>query len=190
MKTLNFGRNAFTTALMLLVLVFTVACGENNTSGKKRNNINTPWGGAFGGGTYYGGNGGALGSNWLDQVAAENPCVYGGQRAQTQLQVPANVNVGALYVGVTSYGDIGIVNNQNGVGIMTLYICPRAGLTGQGSLMSQVVVENSTHCPVGQISNADLILQAQGTQYPIALRPIHIPNMGIVSSICSNGMYY
>ena len=192
MKTKNNGRNAFIQALMLLVLVFSVACGENNTSGKKknRNNFNNPWGNTFGGGTYIGGNGQVLNDNWLDQIALENQCALGGQRATAQMQVPANVNVGALYVGVTSFGDIGVVQNQNGVGILTLYICPRAGLTGQGSIMSQVVIENSVYCPVGQISNLDIQLQGQATQYALALRPIHIPNMGITSSICTNGMYY
>lgn len=191
MKTLN-GKNALMKVLVLVVLVFAAACGENNTSGKNKNrNNNYPWGGTFGGGgTFVGGNGNSLPANWLDQVAIENPCLYGGQRAQAQLQVQANVNVGALYVGVTSEGDMAIVNNQNGLPLMTLYICPRPDLTGQGTIIRQPITENSVSCPVGQISSSEVSLQGQYGQYRLNLRPIHIPNAGVVSSLCvNNGMF-
>lgn len=192
MRTLFFGKKAFMQVMMLFVLVFSVSCGENNTTGKNKNRNNSvyPWGGTFGGGTYHGGNGNQLPSNWLDVVAQQNPCQFGGQRAQAQMQVQANVNVGALYVGVTSEGDMAIVNNQNGVAVMTVYICPRPDLTGQGTITRQPITESSQFCPVGQVTASDVTIQGQYGQYYLKFAPIHIPGTDRISQLCSNNMYY
>tara|TARA_B100001971_G_C18268036_1_gene596498 strand:- start:69340 stop:69912 length:573 start_codon:yes stop_codon:yes gene_type:complete len=190
MKTL-FGKKGLMQIFMLFVLVFSVACGENNTSGKKKTSSGIyPWGNTYGGGVYSGGNGNSLPSNWLDIVAQENPCQFGGQRAQAQMQVQANVNVGALYVGVTSEGDISLVQNQGGIAMMTVYICPRPDLTGQGSITKQPITENSVYCPVGQVSASDVTLQGQYGQYYLKFAPIHIPGTDRISQLCSNGYYY
>jgi len=193
MRTQRFGmKAAFKKALMLSVLALSlVACGENNTTGKSSNSTSGTWGqfGGYGGGQYYGGNGNQLPSDWLDRVGQENPCQMGGQRAQAQMAVQANVNVGALYVGVTSEGDIAVVNNENGAPTMTLFICPRPDLTGQGSITNQPITEASQYCPVGQVSASDVQLQGQYGQYYLKFAPIHIPGTNRISSICSNGMY-
>jgi len=175
-----------TIAIILFVASLSVGCGKNNTSGDNSSTQATVGWGGFGGGTYAGGNGNSLPSNWMDIVAQENTCYQGGTRAATSLTVNANVNVGALYVGVTSYGDISVIRNENGQSVMHMYICPRSGLNGQGNLTSQVVVENSQSCPMGQISNADIQLGSQyGQPYYLAFRPIHIQGYGS-SSLCQN----
>ncbi|MCO4754641.1 MAG: hypothetical protein KC478_09160 [Bacteriovoracaceae bacterium] len=175
-----------TIAIILFVASLSVGCGKNNTSGDSSSTQATVGWGGFGGGTYVGGNGNSLPSNWMDIVAQENTCYQGGTRAATSLTVNANVNVGALYVGVTSYGDISVIRNENGQSVMHMYICPRDGLNGQGNLTSQVVVENSQSCPMGQISNADIQLGSQyGQPYYLAFRPIHIQGY-VSSSLCQN----
>lgn len=188
MRTLKLSLGAaLKKVLMLSVLALMVAsCGENNTTGKKRNNVGN-WGsfGGFGGGQYYGGNGNTLPNDWMDRIAMENPCHYGGQRAQTQLQVNSTVNVGAMYAGVTSEGDIAIVNNQGGVAVMTLFICPRPDLTGQGNITRQPITEASQFCPIGQITASDVSISGQYGTYYLKFAPIHIPGTDRISSICT-----
>lgn len=186
----RFARGLKNLAVILFVATLSVACGKNNTSGDSSNNSNVGWGG-FGGGVYQGGNGNSLPSNWMDIVSSENSCYQGGNRAQTSINVNAQVNVGALYVGVTSYGDIAVIRNENGQSVMHMYLCPRNGLTGQGNVMSQVVVENSYSCPIGQISNADVQLSSSyGQPYYLGFRPIHIQGTQAQSSLCNNYQYY
>lgn len=198
-KTVGLGLKRLATFMIAASIM--VSCGKNNTSGTTTD-ISDNWN--IGGGVYGGGNGNQLPSNWMDVVSRENPCYFGGtQRSQAQIQINANVNVGAVYVGVTSYGDIAIVQNQGGVPTMKMYICQRAGLTGQGQVMNQnQVVENSQYCPLGQISDIDVMLGAQNQNhysgwntptnnpYQLAFRPIHIPGTGVQSSLCSNQYYY
>lgn len=191
-KTAGLGLKRLATFMVAATIM--VSCGKNNTSGTttdQADNWNT-WGDGYTlpGGTYGSGNGNQLPGNWMNVVSQENPCYQGGQRSTAQLELNINANAGGAFVGVTSYGDIAVVANQNGRTVATMYICPRYGLTGQGQFISQPVIESSPYCPIGQVSNLDVQLGSQaGQPYYLAFRPIHIPGTGYQSSLCSNQYY-
>jgi hypothetical protein len=161
--------------------ILAVGCGNQNTSGKGSNNapINTGING-FNNGQY----GQYSGQQLLSIVGNENPCVAGGQRAYVQIPVNGmNINMGSTHIGVSSLGDIAIFQN-NGAPTLDLHICQRAGATGQGQLLANPILETSQLCPVSQVTAANVVLSGQQVQYEIAFRPIHIPQVGIFSSIC------
>lgn len=192
MKTINKAKIKGRTKLasIIIMALFVVGCGKNNTSGKN-NDVGTVGNAGIGYGP--GSLSHQLPGDWMNIVAQENPCRMGGQRAQTQVQVTTNVNVGGIYVGVSSFGDIAVIQNQGQAPIMTMYICPRQGLTGQGHIIDAPITENSTHCPFGQITKVDVALSSQYGTYPVAFRPIHIPNAGVYSQLCNQNqqsMYY
>lgn len=192
MKNLNKGKLLKSLLSIALLSTLFVSCGQDNKTGQSSRNSSIGsgiWGNVYNNGQYGGGNGAQLPSNFLDIIAQENTCVQGGQRSQAQITLNQNINAGSLYVGVTSYGDISVVQNRGGVATMTMYICPRAGLTGQGQLMQNPIVNISQACPVGEISRAHMVLTGQPS-YEVIFRPIHIPNSGIRSSLCNSQYYY
>lgn len=176
--------------VLSVITMMSIACGKDNTSGKSGNNSNVNGGT----GIYnYPGYGNVYGTMSLDQilvtVGQENPCLQGGQRAYTQIPLQGiNVNVGSSHLGVSPFGDIAVVHNI-GQPVMDLLICPRAGLTGQGQLLYNPIIETSQFCPVGQITAADVMLSGQ-VPYQVKFAPIHIPGTDQLSQICNNGMYY
>ena len=134
---------------------------------------------------FAGGNGTALPPNWQDIIRQENPCQYGGnQRRTVTFPVQVNANVGSMYVGVTSEGDIAYIQNQNGNITLTAEICARPDLGNGGQVSQKIVVNNSLACPVGEITEAYISLQGNYGTYTLGLRPIHVPNIGIASSLC------
>jgi hypothetical protein len=159
-----------------------IGCGNENTSGKGNNNapINNGYGiGQYGNGQY----GQYSMQQIIEIVGQENQCAQGGQRALVQIPLNGvNVNIGNSHVGVSSYGDIAIVHN-NGAAVMDIYICQRAGVSGQGQLLANPILEASQQCPIGQITAANIVLSGQ-QQYQVAFRPIHIPNVNIYSQVC------
>jgi hypothetical protein len=174
----NLRVNKFIKSLLTVALVSTlfVSCGKDNTTGKKSSNNS----GVFGAGAF--GNG-SLPSNYMNTLMQENQCAQGGQRTTVQLQLNQQVSAG-LYAGVTSFGDIAVIQNAGGGGRATLYICPRAGLQGgqtNGQLLENPIITNSVTCPIGQISRMNMILQGQ-TQYQAIFRPIDAQG----SSLCQN----
>ncbi|MEX1099116.1 MAG: hypothetical protein WEB87_01745, partial [Bacteriovoracaceae bacterium] len=175
-------------AILMILTAMTVSCGKNNTTGKDNDSSTIGWNG-FGTGPYTGSNGNTLPANWMDIVGQENPCYQGGQRAPAQMPINATVNVGALYVGVTSEGDIAVVQNQGGAPTMNLYICPRPGLTGQGQLYDNIVLEHSNECPVSQITKTNVALEAQYGPFYLKFAPIHIPGTNRMSQLCSSNYY-
>lgn len=169
------------------ISIMAVSCGGDNTSGKSGNS-NTGNIGTFGN---YPGYGNVYGNMSLDQmmpiIGQENPCAMGGQRSYVQIPLQGiNVNVGMSHVGVSPFGDIAVVHNI-GQPVMDLHICPRAGLTGQGQLLYNPIIETSQWCPVGQITAADVMLSGQ-VPYQVKFAPIHIPGTDQLSQLC-NGMY-
>lgn len=161
-----------------LISLAAVSCGKDNTSGQSSNASTTA--GIY---SQYPGYGNVYGTMTLDQimtaVSAENPCDQGGTRVRVQIPLQMNVNTGSSYLGVTSFGDIAVAYNQ-AQPVIDLYICPRAGATGQGQLSYNPILETSTQCPVGQISAAEVILSGQ-VPYTLRFRPINSTG----SSVCT-----
>lgn len=131
-------------AMLILVASFAVACGQNNTSGKSSNN--NGW--DFGGGGISG----------------------GSQNGRIEIRQQLNYNVGnGVFVGVTSEGDIAIIQNNQ----MRISICQRADfIQGQGSF-SQASVGTSGYCSVNEINNLDVNLPGRYGTYRLAFRPIY-----------------
>ena len=172
--------NILKTALLVgLTATLLASCGKKNSSGGKKS----------GGGTVvddygiYSTANGAPG-NWFEIVEQENPCYQGGQRAFVQIPLNANVNAGAVHVGVSSYGDITVVHAETGQPTMDVYICPRADLTGQGDILQYPVLNTSYECPISEVTAADIVLYGSQVQYQVKFAPIHIPNAGRYSQIC------
>jgi hypothetical protein len=194
MKAQSKKRTSKTRMLKNLVIlsslaILAVGCGNQNTSGKGDdttgyNGYGTP--GTYGTGQY--------GQYSMDQIISivgqENQCAQGGQRSFVQVPLNGtNVNIGSSHVGVSSFGDIAIVHNINGGTMMDLYICQRAGASGQGQLLQNPVLEASQNCPVGQITAADLVLSGQ-QQYQVKFAPIHIPGTNRYSQVCATNQQY
>lgn len=168
-----------TLVLSLSTLLLASCGGGKNTSGGK-SKIDP----LAGGGVIAGGNGQVLPSNWRNVVRQENPCISGGgTRRVVSFPVQTNANVGAIYVGVTSEGDIAYINNNNGTTTLTVEVCQRPDLGNGGQVAQKIVVNNSYYCPVGEITEAYLSLKGNYGQYTLALRPIHVPGY-VHSSLC------
>lgn len=179
-------------AVLGAISAMAVGCGADNTSGKSGNS--TAGTNGYGTGVYnYPGYGNQYGNMTLDQmlpiIAQENPCLQGGQRSYVQIPLQGiNVNVGSSHLGVSPFGDIAVVHNV-GQPVMDLHICPRAGITGQGQLLYNPILETSQYCPVGQITAADIMLSGQ-VPYQVKFAPIHIPGTDQLSQLCNMQGYY
>lgn len=157
MKSLGLG------ILHLALLTMLFACGKDNESGKKSkswgfgnpytngySNINSPY---------------SYGGMSVNQVMQQNPCVsgmgggmpgYPGQPIQGQrfaIQVPLTnfptvIPPNDIYVGVTSYGDVGVLVGRamNQPPLFVGYMCPRSfSPTGQGQLLG-VKIGSYSNC--------------------------------------------
>lgn len=174
----QFKRDGFSRFLKNLVVLSAVAlisvsCGKDNSSGKGSSTD------GYGSGIYnYAGYGTQYGNYTLQEmmniISQENPCAQGGTRVRVQIPLNINVNVGTPYVGVTSFGDMAVVQNQ-GQAVFEMYICPRSGANGQGQLISNPVIESSTYCAIGQITAANAVLYG-ATNYQLAFRSIQYGN--------------
>ena len=185
--------------MALVMSTLLVSCGQENESGKK--NKNNPFG--VNGGYSYSGftsaSGKSLPSNWLATVGNENPCKssYGytssnNQRVRAVVQLQGiNVNAGAVHVGVTPEGDIGIISRQNNGPVMEIYLCRRPDLTGQGTITKQPALNTSYACPISEITAADVQLPSSSGYQPYLLKfaPIHIQNAGRYSQLCQQSQY-
>ncbi len=124
----------------ITLLAILVGCGKDNKSGKS-NGIH-PW--SVGGMNPYtaGMQTPGYGNYSVSQVIAENPCggsPYGAQMQRMQIQIPLQnfptmIPANDIYVGVTSYGDVGAIVGTGGQPTFVGYICPRSPATGQGQL--------------------------------------------------------
>jgi hypothetical protein len=187
------ARNFFkVTTMLTLMSLLLISCGGENESGNNRNNVN----GYNYAGISTAGNGISLPGNWLQIVHNENPCRvnsnFNGQNTSVsgkiRVVVPlqgANINAGAFYAGVTPEGDVGIVSNQGNGPVMEVFLCPRADVSGQGSLMATPVLNTSRECPIGEITAANISLQGQfGYNYNLSFAPINILGTDRRSSLC------
>lgn len=134
------------TLLILTLLAVMASCGKDNKSGKGNyglNSLNTY--GAYGG-TSISYNGASL-----QQVINENPCV-GGYNNNSRLRSTSGAAVnsvipnGDVYVGVTSFGDVGVlVGTPNGP-VFEAYICPRSAMSAQAGAAQGITLLPYTNC--------------------------------------------
>lgn len=205
MKTKMKGFRSLKSLIILTMIAFLAAsCGQENQSGQSNdgNFVN----GVF---TNYGTVNGANINQVLNVVARENVCVGNGagfqfgnqpinatsQRVRVQTQLLANANIGSIYIGVSSYGDIVVARNNNGQIQADVYLCARAGMSNQVTQMrspfdGQIIpmtLNQSQLCPVSEITTGylDIAMQGNAGAYRFGLSPIHIPGTNRVSSLCS-----
>jgi len=177
-----------------------IGCGNENTSGKGNNNapINNGFGvGGVGGFGDYGNLGNMNSQQALNIIASENNCrsngmygnqqINGSQRVMSQVQIQgANANVNSIYIGVSTYGDIAVVQNQNGITVADLYLCQRAGMSNNVTQSSNVVLVQDNLCPFAKIDLAYFTIQGQSVQYSFGISSIHIPGTDRISQLCQN----
>jgi hypothetical protein len=108
------------------------------------------------------------------------PCQFGGGRIATPpIPLQLSVALNALYVGVTSEGDVAVVTSSNGQGVLNTFVCNRGIQAGAGSLMGNPVVNKSYFCAVDEITAArmvlpgNLILNFRAIQYGRGSRLCH-----------------
>lgn len=183
--------------MMLTFAALLVSCGQDNESGRD-DDFNNPFG-VSGGFNYNGftGTNGQSANALLEVIGNENPCrsSFGVNSTSTNSRVRTvvplngiNVNAGAVHVGVTPEGDIGVISRQSNSAVMELYLCVRPDLTGQGSITQQPALNTSFSCPISEITATNVSLPSNAGLGPYLLQfaPIHIPNAGRYSSICTN----
>lgn len=202
----NYFRSIFMMILMSLTLI---SCGQDNKSGDSSSSNNTGFitgfgvGGAIGGFNYSGissVNGIALPSNWLAVIAQENFCNvpnigFNGVATTERVRIVVpltgfNINAGAVFVGVTVEGDIGIISLQAQGPVMELLACQRPDLTSSAIPTGGNIVTNvSRECPVSEITAATIAVQSsQASQffqnYTFLFAPIHVRGTQRFSSLC------
>lgn len=178
----------FFTLTMVAVLA---SCGNDNKSGKKNNGY--PGVDAYGINQY--GNGlpyqpgvsivpTTLTGLSVAQVIAENPCITGSPKYITQIQLPnfpATISQGELYVGVTSYGDVGVIQ---GTGVNTAqfvgYMCQRNSAPGN---ITGIILGPYGKCQFKQLTAANLIYPDQSIARFRMLEGRNVQNQ--IFSVCS-----
>lgn len=142
-------------AIIALVTAFAVGCGQNNTSGTGDN----PW---DNNGGYNWGNG------W-----GNTSTPTGSHGRYTVSQPVGNTGGYGSYVGVTSEGDVAVIQN----GTLTMYICPRADYAnGQGQITQQPIVNVTNGCVVNEITAMDIQIPGRNGIYMLGFRPIYFNN--------------
>jgi hypothetical protein len=176
MKSLGLG------LLHLTLLTLLFSCGKNNQSGKNSNS----WGYTN---PYLGGNSPLLNINSpysyggmsINQVMQQNPCrggyngvpgytnqVYAGQRIPIQVPLtnfPTVIPPNDIYVGVTTFGDVGVVVGQaiNQPPLFVGYMCPRSfSPSGQGQLMG-VKIGSYSNCLFKPITASTVVFPGGAT---------------------------
>lgn len=166
--------------IYLTLLTVLMACGKKNESGKTdQYNYANPYGtGVININSPYASQTGIT----VNQVMQENACrsgfggytninqqqPYSGQRIPIQIPLtnfPSVISPNELYVGVTSYGDVGVLVGQ-GAGSPPLfvgYMCPRSFTpNGQGQLLG-VKIGSYSKCLVKPITAATVIFPGGAT---------------------------
>jgi hypothetical protein len=200
MKTNKVNRKGFRFLKNLVVLsmiaFIAASCGQENQSGQSSNND------VFGNFGNYGTINGTNISQAIAIVARENNCInfthnqFGNQqinpnaqrtRIRSQIQ-GVNVNIGAIHLGVSSFGDIAVIGNENGAVYADIYACQRPGMSGQVQQASNIIIRNSSFCPIAEIESGYFSLSTQYGVMNFGLSPIHIPGTNRVSSLCNGNL--
>lgn len=145
--------------LPLLALTLLASCGNDNKSGKSSWSYSDPYLGGISGIPSYNGTS-------VNAVLNSVPCLsagYGqsGTRQQMQMQLTGFNTVvpsGDIYVGITSYGDVGVIYGQgNNAPTFIAYLCPRSFTNYQGSVISNVRLASYTNCAFKPLVSASLV---------------------------------
>lgn len=163
----------FLNALILAGLILALGgCGKDNRSGTSGSSGAGSWGytnpylsGLSNINSAYTSNGISV-----NQVLSESPCIsgngaYSNQRYQIQIQLtsfPTVIAPNDLYVGVTSYGDVGVIAGTGGAPVFIGYICPRSFTNGQGQLLG-VQLGSYTQCLIKPIVAATVAFPGGGS---------------------------
>lgn len=136
--------------LSLIALSLVVACGKDNKSGKKDSwtytdtylgNVSTP--------------------TSLQAVFDAVPCLGGTGRAGMEFLLTGFQTVvpaGDIYVGITSYGDIAVIQgNGTSAPRFVAYLCSRDFTNPQGSVLSNVRLGSYSNCQFKPITSASLV---------------------------------
>jgi hypothetical protein len=153
-------------AVLLLGLV--VACGKDNKSGQSNeyaynngysgynaygqpnftgySNISSPY---------------SYGGYSVNTILNENPCMNYQSVGRIQIQVsltsfPSVISSGDTYVGVTSYGDVGVIVGTGAAPLFVGYICPRTVSSGNGQLTG-ISLGAYTQCAFKPLVAANMI---------------------------------
>ncbi len=144
--------------LPLLALSMLVACGKDNKSGKNEWSYSDPYLGTINNGSIP-----SYGGRSVSAVLSEVSCYAGGNGQRQQMQLPLTgfntvIPSGDFYVGMTSYGDVGVLIGQgNHAPMFIAYLCPRPFTNYQGSIISNVRVGSYSRCHFKPLPSATLI---------------------------------
>lgn len=134
--------------LPLLALTLLASCGNDNKSGKSSWSYTDPYLGGISGVPSYG-------SYSVQTVLDTVPCLssnfgLGTVRQQMQQQLTgfsSTIPSGDMYVGITSYGDVGVLLGQgNNAPVFIAYLCPRNFTNYSGSTISNIKIATQTNC--------------------------------------------
>lgn len=147
--------------LPLLALSLVVACGKDNKSGKQDSwTYSNPYLGSITG----------VPNNVSSVLSAVNcyassypGTVTGNYQGRQQMQLAMTgfqtiIPAGDVYVGITSYGDVGVVmGNGTAAPTFIAYLCPRSFTNFQGSVISNVSIGSYTNCIFKPLTAASLV---------------------------------
>lgn len=152
--------------VQLALLAALVSCGKDNESGKSGSNYSNP---------YYSNQYGSInspysyGSYSVNQIFQQHPCITTGTPSQARVQVqipiqtvPMVVAPNDIYVGITSFGDVGVlVGKPNGQAIFVGYICQRGYTYSQGASINLVDLDygSKSICAFKPLTRATIMLQ-------------------------------
>ena len=148
--------------LPLLALTLLASCGNDNKSGKSSWSYSDPYLGGISGVPSYG-------NYSVTTLLNSIPCwasgsnttsgYHGRQQMQQQLTgFDSVVPNGDIYVGATSYGDVGVLMGQgNNAPIFVAYLCPRSFTNFQGSVISNIRTATKTNCAFKPLTSASLV---------------------------------
>ena len=148
--------------LPLLALTLLASCGNDNKSGKSSWTYTDQYLGGISAVPSYGGQSVTTLLNAIPcwaSASGSTSSYYGRQQMQQQLTGFTSVIAsGDMYVGITSYGDVGVLLGQgNNAPVFIAYLCPRTFTNFQSSTISNVRTATTTNCKFKPLVSASLV---------------------------------
>lgn len=166
----------------LLALTLIVACGKDNKSGQKDSwTYSDPYLGP-----------GTAPAN-LQALFSAVPCSLNPSASRTRMDIPLQgfqtiIPTGDIYVGMTSYGDIAVIQgNGTRVPQFSAYLCHRDFTTPQGSVLSNVRIGSYSNCIYKPITSATLVFPGSVASAEFRMLDFGIPQNGTfvpIPTIC------